>query len=112
MPMIVTIGPNIRWSMDFVSDHLSNGRRFKVLNVKDDYSKELVGQLVAFSIGGHQVARFLNQLIESRSAPDQITCKMVRSLPARRFISLQPRKASQHIELYDTGSLCKQGCLT
>ena len=74
MPMTVPIATNIRWSMDFVSDQLSNGRRFRVLNVKDDHSKELVGQLVAFSIGGNQVARFLSQLIESRSAPDQITC--------------------------------------
>ena len=60
--------------MDFVSEQLSNGRRFRVLNVKDDYSKELVGQLVSYSISGHQVARFLDQLIEQRSAPDQITC--------------------------------------
>jgi putative transposase len=74
MPLVVPIGVNIRWSMDFVSDQLSNGRRFRVLNVKDDYSKELVGQLTAFSISGFQAARFLNLLIEQRSAPDQITC--------------------------------------
>lgn len=74
MPMVVPLGKNILWSMDFVSDQLSNGRRFRVLNVKDDYSKEVVGQLVDFSISGAQVARFLDQLIEQRSAPDQITC--------------------------------------
>jgi len=45
-----------------------------VLNVKDDYSKELVGQLTAFSISGQQVARFLDQLIELCRAPDQIAC--------------------------------------
>lgn len=73
-PMVVPIATNIRWSMDFVSDQLSNGRRFRVLNVKDDYSKELIGQLVAYSITGKQVAEFLDQLIEQRSAPDQITC--------------------------------------
>jgi putative transposase len=74
MPMVVPVDTNIRWSMDFVHDQLANGRRFRVLNVKDDYSKELVGQLVDFSITGRQVARFLNQLIEQRSKPDQITC--------------------------------------
>ena len=74
MPLVVPVGVDIRWSMDFVSDQLSNSRRFRVLNVKDDYSKELVGQLVAFSISGAMVARFLDQLIEQRSAPDQITC--------------------------------------
>lgn len=74
MPLVVPMQANIRWSMDFVSDQLSNGRRFRILNVKDDYSKELVGQYVDFSISGTQVARFLNQLIEARKAPDQITC--------------------------------------
>lgn len=73
-PMIVPSAPNERWSMDFVSDQLSNGRRFRVLNVIDDYSREMVGQLTDVSIGGRQVARFLNQLIEQRSRPDQIVC--------------------------------------
>ena len=71
---MVPIASNVRWSMDFVSDQLANDRKFRTLNVKDDYSKELMGQLVAFSIKGAMVGRFLDQLIESRSAPDQITC--------------------------------------
>ena len=58
--------------MDFVSDQLSNGRRFRVFNVEDDYSREMVGQLVSISITGHQVTRFLGQLGESRQLPGQI----------------------------------------
>jgi len=65
---------NTRWSMDFVSDQLSNGRRFRVLNVVDDYSRELVGQLVSVSISGRQVTRFLDHLIEQRARPKQIVC--------------------------------------
>jgi len=34
---------NQRWSIDFVSNQLSNGRRFRVLNVVDDYSREVIG---------------------------------------------------------------------
>ncbi len=60
-PMEVPTAPNQRWSMDFVSDQLSNGRRFRVLNVVDDYSREMVGQLVSVAISGRQVARFLDQ---------------------------------------------------
>ncbi|EGG92888.1 ISDet2, transposase orfB [gamma proteobacterium IMCC1989] len=60
--------------MDFVADQLSNGRRFRILNVVDDYSRELVGQLVLFSITGQQVARFLSQLFEQRQKPQSITC--------------------------------------
>lgn len=65
---------NHRWSMDFVSDQLSNGRRFRILNVIDDYSRELIGQLAAFSITGKQTARFLSQLVEERGKPKGITC--------------------------------------
>lgn len=74
MPMVVPIGKDIRWSMDFVSDQLANGRRFRVLNVLDDHTREVIGQLTDFSINGGQFARFLTQMIESRSAPDQVTC--------------------------------------
>lgn len=65
---------NQRWSMDFVSDQLSNGRRFRVLNIVDDFSREIIGQLVPVSISGQQVARFLTQLLEVRSKPDNIVC--------------------------------------
>jgi putative transposase len=74
MPMMVPIGRNIRWSMDFVSDQLSNGRRFRILNVVDDYSREVIGQIAAFSISGKHVARFLTQLGEERGFPDQVVC--------------------------------------
>ena len=46
MPMDVPSAPNQRWSMDFVSDQLSDGRQFGVLNVVDDYSRGMVGQLL------------------------------------------------------------------
>lgn len=73
-PMEVPTAPNQRWSMDFVSDQLSNGRRFRVLNVVDDYSREMVGQLVQVSISGRQVARYLSLLIEQRGKPGKIVC--------------------------------------
>lgn len=73
-PMSVPVRVNERWSMDFVYDQLGNGRRFRVLNVIDDYSREMVGQLTLFSISGYQVARFLQQLIDQRSAPQRIVC--------------------------------------
>ena len=73
-PLSVPTAQDIRWSMDFVSDQLSNGRRFRVLNVVDDYTREMVGQLIAFSISGKQVARFLNRLLEQRDKPHQMIC--------------------------------------
>lgn len=74
LPMEVPLNVNERWSMDFVSDQLSNGRRFRVFNIVDDYSREMVGQLVSVSITGNQVARFLDELKEFRSLPKSIVC--------------------------------------
>ena len=76
--MALPVAANERWSMDFVSDQLSHGRRFRVLNIVDDYTREMVGQLVSVSITGHQAARFLGQLGEQRRLPGAITCE---SLP-------------------------------
>lgn len=73
-PLEVPKAVNQRWSMDFVSDQLSNGRRFRVLNVVDDFSREMVGQLVSVSISGRQVARFLEQLCEQKGKPRKIIC--------------------------------------
>lgn len=74
LPMAVPTKLNERWSMDFVSDQFSNGRRFRVLNIVDDYSREMVGQLIAVSITGNQVARFLSQLGEQRELPPMMVC--------------------------------------
>ena len=71
-PLEVPRAVNERWSMDFVSDQLANGRRFRVLNVVEDFSREIVGQLVAVSISGRQVARFLSQLCEHGGQPRKI----------------------------------------
>ena len=56
--------------MDFVSDQLANGRRFRVLNVVDDFSREYVLKIVDFSISGHRVARELESI--ARSLPKTI----------------------------------------
>ena len=73
-PMVAPVKRNQRWSMDFVSDQLSHGRRFRVLNLIDDYSREVIDQLVSFSISGQQVARFLDRAIDTRGKPDTTVC--------------------------------------
>jgi len=65
---------NERWSMDFVSDQLANGRRFRVLNIVDDFSRECGGQEVDLSISGLRVTRFPDELAERRGLPKVIVC--------------------------------------
>ena len=62
LPMVLPTRANERWSMDFVSDQLANGRRFRVLNVVDDFSRECVLQVVDLSISGQRLARELSHL--------------------------------------------------
>ena len=73
-PILMPIAANVRWSMDFVSDQLSDGRRFRILNIVDDYTRECVGQFVDTSISGTAVSRFLSQLMQERGRPDSIVC--------------------------------------
>lgn len=72
VPMRVPDKINARWSMNFVSDQLANGRRFRVLNIIDDFSRECVGQVVDVSISGLRVIRFLDELAEHRGLPKVI----------------------------------------
>jgi putative transposase len=55
--------------MDFVSDQLMDGRRFRCLTVVDDCTRECKGILVDFSIGGQRVTRFLDELMGARGKP-------------------------------------------
>jgi putative transposase len=61
-PLAVPIRLNERWSMDFMSDQVSSGRRLRILNIVDDYSRESVGLHVAYSIGGQDLARVLDEI--------------------------------------------------
>jgi putative transposase len=60
---------NQRWSMDFVSDGLGDGRKFRSLNIVDDYSRECVAAEVDTSIPGGRVVRVLERLGELRGLP-------------------------------------------
>jgi len=72
IPMTVPTRLNERWSMDFVHDQLGSGRRIRILNVVDDYSRACVGQIVDTSISGARLARYLVQLKHERGLPERI----------------------------------------
>ena len=65
--------PNRRWGMDFVSDQLVDGRRFRCLTVVDHFSRRSPGILVDTSITGERVTRFLDELAFTRGLPKEIT---------------------------------------
>jgi len=65
--------PNERWAMDFVSDGLWSGRKFKMLTVIDIFTKECLAIEVDTSINGERVTRALDWLVLARGCPDVIT---------------------------------------
>ena len=68
-PILVEARPNARWSLDFVHDQLANGRRFRILNVVDDVTRECLGAIPDTSISGVRVARELTAIIAKRGKP-------------------------------------------
>lgn len=64
---------NQHWSMDFVSDSLHNGRRFRILTVVDDLSKECPVLEADHSLTGQRVTRVLERVSLTRGLPDVIT---------------------------------------
>ena len=59
-PMVMPEGRNPRWSLDFVSDALRDGRRFRVLTIVDDFTRECLALVADTSLSGERVARELS----------------------------------------------------
>jgi putative transposase len=68
-PMTIPQGPNRRWSLDFLSDALTDGRRFRILAVVDDFTRECLCLVADTSLSGQRVARELDAVIAERGRP-------------------------------------------
>jgi transposase InsO family protein len=68
MPILVEAKVNARWSLDFVHDQFAVGRRFRILNIVDDVTRQCLAAIPDTSISGKRVARELTGLIDARQA--------------------------------------------
>lgn len=71
-PILVEAKANARWSLDFVHDQFACGRRFRVLNIVADVTRECLAAIPDTSISGRRVARELTALIQRRGKPGMI----------------------------------------
>ena len=71
-PLAIPIGINHTWSMDFMSDSLTNGRKFRVLNVMDDFNREALAIEVDVSMPSERVTRVLESILYFRDKPKRI----------------------------------------
>ena len=73
-PLAVPAGPDQRWSMDFVTDALVDGRKFRSLTIVDDFTRECPAIEVDTSLTGRRIIRVLEQLAQTRGLPHGIVC--------------------------------------
>lgn len=71
-PMAVPQAANDRWSLDFISDALTDGRRFRVLAVVDDFTRECLTLVVDTSLSGARAVRELDAVITRRGRPGTV----------------------------------------
>ena len=91
-PMAIPQGPNQRWSLDFVSDSLSDGRRFRVLCVIDDFSRECLAAVVDTSLSGQRVGRELDSIARVRGYPCMVVSDNGTELTSNAILKWQEER--------------------
>jgi putative transposase len=88
-PMAIPQGANQRWSLDFVSDALACSRKFRILAVVDDFSRECLALVIDNSLSGVRVARELDRIVEIRGKPCMIVSDNGTELTSRAILAWQ-----------------------
>ena len=121
MPLSLPSTINERWSLDFVADTLSDGRRFRILCIVDDFSRECLTTVVDTSLSGVRVVRELEQLICTRGTPKIIvsdngteltSVAVLRWVPGRvAWHYIEPGKPVQNAFIESFNSRLRDECL-
>lgn len=82
VPLVIPASANDTWSMDFMHDVLMNGRKFRTLNIIDDFNREALTVEAYFSIGSNRVISALDRIIKEKGTP-----RMIRVDNGPEFIS-------------------------
>lgn len=105
--MDVPAVPNLIWGLDFMSDALYGGRRFRTLNILDEGVREALDIVIDTSIPATRVVRTLEDLVSWRGAPEAIRCDNGPEFLAEEFVAwcerhqielryIQPGKPNQN----------------
>ena len=86
-PLMVPQIANDRWSLDFLSDQMTSGQRFRILAVVDDCTRECLALVPDTSLSGVRVARELDQIIVLRGKPKTIVSDNGTELTSNAILS-------------------------
>ena len=95
-PMLLPERLNQRWSLDFIADTLSDGRRFRILCVVDDFSRECLACVVDTSLSGVRVVRELKRLTGERATPQVIVSDNGSELTSVAILRWVPGRVAWH----------------
>jgi putative transposase len=106
-PLIASLHPNQTWSIDFMTDTTTSSRRFRTLNVIDDFNREGLMVEAAWSIPGLMLTRLLDKIAFKRGYPQSIRCDNGPELRSHTFnqwakhhdiklLFIQPGKPTQN----------------
>jgi len=91
-PMVIPQDRNLRWSLDFVMDTLVSGRRFRILTVVDDFTRECLGLVADTSLTGERVVRELDRIVETRGRPRMIVSDNGTELTSNAILTWQQER--------------------
>ena len=94
-PLREVSGVNQCWALDFVSDSFLDGRRFRILTVIDEYSRECLALVADTSISGHRLARELTCLMEERGSPQVIVSDNGTEMTSKAILDWQGKQQVQ-----------------
>ncbi len=73
-PLAVPQTANYCWSVDFMSDTLYDGRRFRTFNVLDDFNREALAIEIDLNLPAPRVIRVLDRIAQQRGSPEKLRC--------------------------------------
>ena len=122
IPLSAPSRVNERWSIDFIHDQLADGRRIRVLNIVDDYSRVCIGQLVDLSISGARMVRHFEGLAVTRGLPQHLVLDNGPEMTSKamffwsqskrvKLCFIQPGKPTQNAFVESFNGRFRDGCL-
>ena len=97
--LLQPIRKNLTWSMDFMHDSLENGRKFRSLNIIDDYNREALAVEINYSFSSEEVVRTLENIIELRGKPMEIRTDNGTEFLAKAFKGFCQNSSIEHITI-------------
>lgn len=97
--LLQPLRPNLTWSIDFMHDTLENGRKFRTLNIIDDYNREALAIEVSYSFPAETVISKVKEVIEWRGTPEEIRSDNGTEFIAKAFEGFCSNSGIKHVKI-------------